>query len=91
MKRKLNAARVMITLALLVSASVALAGSVAYELPWFTVDGGGGMWSAGGGFTLGGTIGQPDAGLLSGGDYTLSGGFWGADALRYLYLPVVMR
>lgn len=47
-----------------------------YSIGWSTVDGGGGT-STGGVFTVTGTIGQPDAGLLSGGDYTLQGGFWG--------------
>ena len=46
-----------------------------YELPWWTVDGGGGT-SNGGAYTLTGTAGQPDAGAMSGGTYTLSGGFW---------------
>lgn len=47
-----------------------------YNIDWYTIDGGGGT-SSGGGYTLSGTIGQPDAGLLAGGRYTLSGGFWG--------------
>ena len=33
--------------------------------------------STGGVFTVSGTIGQPDAGTMSGGNYTLQGGFWG--------------
>ena len=32
--------------------------------------------SAGGEFTLSATIGQPDAGTSSGGDFTLQSGFW---------------
>jgi hypothetical protein len=44
-------------------------------IPRFTVDGGGGG-SAGGSFALGGTAGQPDAGRMSGGTFTLAGGFW---------------
>jgi hypothetical protein len=47
-----------------------------YSVDWFTIDGGGGT-STGGVFTVSGTIGQPDAGQMSGGTYTLSGGFWG--------------
>jgi hypothetical protein len=47
-----------------------------YSIDWFTIDGGGGT-SSGGGYTLSGTIGQPDAGTLSGGSYVLEGGFWG--------------
>jgi len=46
-----------------------------FSIDWFTIDGGGGT-SSGGGFTLSGTIGQPDAGTLSGGGFTLRGGFW---------------
>jgi hypothetical protein len=47
-----------------------------YQIDWYTIDGGGGT-SSGGPFTLSGTIGQPDAGTLSGGNYVLEGGFWG--------------
>jgi hypothetical protein len=43
----------------------------------FTIDGGGGTRSTGGTFALDGTIGQPDAGRLSGSSFVLSGGFWG--------------
>ena len=41
-----------------------------------TVDGGGVMRSAGGTFELSATIGQPDSGVLAGGPYEVSGGFW---------------
>jgi len=47
-----------------------------YSIDWFTIDGGGGT-SSGGAYTLSGTIGQPDAGHMSGGNFTLDGGFWG--------------
>ena len=46
-----------------------------YSIDWFTIDGGGGA-SAGAGYSLIGTIGQPDAGILAGGIYSLAGGFW---------------
>jgi hypothetical protein len=46
-----------------------------YSIPWHTVDGGGGA-SAGGGYSLKGTIGQPDAGTLAGGNFVVEGGFW---------------
>jgi hypothetical protein len=65
-----------------------------YDLSWSTIDGGGGTFSTGGPYSLGGTIGQPDPGLLAGGDYTLGGGFWGGGAQRVsqsIYLPVVLR
>lgn len=41
-----------------------------------TIDGGGLTHSAGGSFSLAGTVGQPDAGAQTGGGYTLEGGFW---------------
>ncbi len=51
-----------------------------YDVSWHTVDGGGAMWSAGGAYQVGGTIGQADAGSnsngMSGGAYTVVGGFW---------------
>lgn len=34
------------------------------------------MHSTGGDFELSGTIGQPDAGLMGGGEFGLTGGFW---------------
>ncbi len=46
-----------------------------YRIDWHTSDGGGGT-STGSIYTGSGTIGQPDAGTLSGGSYTLQGGFW---------------
>jgi hypothetical protein len=68
-------------------------GSTGYDLSWWTVDGGATAFS-GEGYVLDGTAGQPDAGLLSDGGYTLSGGFWGGGALaagHQLYLPLVLR
>lgn len=54
----------------------ASAQTPAFTLDWFTIDGGGGV-SAGGGFTVQGTIGQPDAGgPMAGGVYAVTGGFW---------------
>jgi hypothetical protein len=48
-----------------------------YDIDWYTFDGGGDMWTAGGDFALSGTIGQPDAGVtMTGGDFALTGGFW---------------
>ena len=63
-----------------------------YDLTWNTVDGGGATFSTGGPYSLGGAIGQPDAGLLTDGDYTLTGGFWGGAVRMYrIYLPLVLR
>ena len=47
-----------------------------YSIDWSTLDGGGGT-STGSVYTVTGTIGQPDAGTMSGGNFTLAGGFWG--------------
>lgn len=47
-----------------------------YTIDWHTIDGGGGT-STGGVYSVSGTIGQPDAGKLSGGSFTVEGGFWG--------------
>ncbi len=50
-----------------------------YEVPRFTMDGGGGSsGSPGGTFRLSGTLGQPDAARSAGGAFTLQGGFWAA-------------
>jgi len=54
----------------------ASAPAQSFSIDWHSIDGGGGA-SAGGGFSLSGTIGQPDAGTMNGGDYSLVGGFWG--------------
>ncbi len=51
------------------------AGAADYSIDWYTIDGGGGT-STGGVYSLSGTIGQPDAGVMSGGNYTVVGGFW---------------
>jgi len=67
-----------------------------YDLSWNTIDGGAATFSEGGGYALGGTIGQPDAGEMSGGDYTLQGGFWGGivSIVEYyyrVYLPLILK
>ena len=47
-----------------------------YSIDWFTIDGGGGA-SVGGGYSIRGTIGQPDAGgPMTGGAFAVTGGFW---------------
>ena len=50
--------------------------SQSYSIDWSTIDAGGGT-STGGMYSVTVTIGQPDAGTMSGGNYTLQGGFWG--------------
>ena len=60
----------------LVFAVSAYAGAQEYELSRQTIDGGGEMFSTGGNFELSGTIGQPDAATMTGGEFELNGGFW---------------
>jgi len=56
--------------------TVSSAQAQSYSIDWFTVDGGGGT-SAGGAYSVRGTVGQPDAGpVLSGGSFAVTGGFW---------------
>src|SRR5262245_27121591 len=50
-----------------------------FDLTWSSIDGGGATNTRGWTFTLSGTIGQPDAQaapVMSGGSFTLTGGFW---------------
>ncbi len=47
-----------------------------FELSWTRVANGGTTTASGGAFTLSGTIGQHEPGTQTGGDYSLSGGFW---------------
>ncbi len=83
----------LLALLLLLAASHALAQSGGgYDLSWTTIDGGGYTFSTGGAYSLGGTLGQPDAGVLSGGNFTLTGGFWGGAAGPHsIYLPIMLR
>ncbi len=80
---------------LLVTAVTAQDPEQAYDLSWWTVDGGGGR-SADGSYALEGTSGQPDVGpSMSGEGYTLEGGFWGGGlsgvSWYSIYLPLVQR
>ncbi len=61
----------------LITAAVVIAQEI--EMSRWTIDGGGVMRSTdlpGADLELSGTIGQPDAGTMSGGEFTLTGGFW---------------
>jgi hypothetical protein len=61
---------------LLLTFAASTASAQSYSIDWFTIDGGGGT-STGGVYSVSGTIGQPDAGHMSGGNFTIDGGFWG--------------
>jgi len=62
-----------------VTAVHAIAGPL--TITRWTVDVGGAGFTQAGTWTLSGTAGQHDAGLLSAGTYTLLGGFWGGGPL----------
>ncbi len=84
-----------ILILLLTLPNLARAYQAAYSLDWWTVDAGGDT-SRGNGYTLAGTLGQPEAGTLSTGNgYTLAGGFWHggeiAQETMKIFLPVVVR
>ena len=53
-----------------------------YSIDWFKIAGGGGT-STGGVYTVSDTAGQPDAGgSMTGGNYSLAGGFWALFAVQ---------
>src|SRR5690349_11059832 len=53
-----------------------------YSIDWYKVAGGGGT-STGSVYSVSGTIGQADAsGPMTGGNYSLTGGFWALSALQ---------
>jgi hypothetical protein len=60
-----------------------------YSIDWYKVAGGGGT-STGSVYSVSGTIGQPDAGLtMSGGNYSLTGGFWALYAVQTPRAPLL--
>lgn len=66
----------------LLAAAPAKAGST-WVIDWWTIDAGGEMVTIGGAWTLSGTVGQWDAtgqNHLSGGTWSLTGGFWAGTA-----------
>ena len=60
-----------------------------YSIDWFTIDGGGGT-STSGVYSVSGTLSQHDAGgTMSGGDFSLTGGFWALYAVQTVGAPVL--
>jgi hypothetical protein len=87
-RRKLAALGVALAL---LAGTLAAAPNGALRIDWWTVDGGGGA-SSGGAYTLNGTVGQADAGTLSGGGLSLQGGFWSGAATRTMvFIPLIRR
>ena len=74
---------------LLTSACCNRANAQSYAIDWFTIDGGGGP-STGATYQVTGTIGQPDAGgAMSGGNFSLTGGFWSLYAVQTPGAPLL--
>ncbi len=73
---------------IVIGATAVFAQSSGYTLDWFSTNSGG--QAAGGVYAWGGISGQPEAGELSSGAYTLSGGFWQKIDFK-IYLPIVLR
>lgn len=81
-------AGVVLALAMLVLPVLALAQTGgSYDLHWNTLSQGGISFAHGGAYRLGGSLGQPDAGRLSAGNYVVNGGFWVGGATAVLDLP----
>ena len=58
-----------------------------YSINWYKIAGGGGI-CVGGTYSVSGTIGQHDAsGAMSGGSYSLTGGFWSIIAVQSPGVP----
>lgn len=84
-------AAVIPALALLLFVSITFA-QWGYDLSWWTVDGRGDTFSQGGSYSLGGTLGQPDVGvLMDGGSYTLAGGSAEEPGRNDIYLPIISK
>ncbi len=97
-RKVLLALAIVILIALTSSENVTtvVAQSGGYDLTWNVIADGGAMFGAGGSYSLDGTIGQPDAGAMSGGAYSLVGGFWSGwqNVVGYslhLFLPLIHK
>jgi hypothetical protein len=93
-RHKRQAPFTFLLVALLASVGIINAAPDALEIAWWTVDGGGGPLDTNG-YSLSGTVGQPDAGAVLAQDvFTLVGGYWyGAgpeEEWHELFLPVVL-
>jgi hypothetical protein len=74
--------RWLICFCFLLSAFSFRASGQTYTIDWYKIAGGGGT-STNGSYSVSGTIGQPDAsGPMSGGQYSLTGGFWSIYAVQ---------
>ncbi len=104
MKKQITITSLLVIILLLpLSTTMAQTGGD-FDLSWSTTENGGVSVSSidiGSGreeprFILTGVVGQADAGLSTGGSFSLSGGFLANDArndnnIAYLYLPIIMK
>lgn len=91
--RKISSLALCLLISLLVVSFALAQTGGGHDLTWSTVDGGGGAVS-GGGYTLMGTVGQPEPGpVLTGGNFSLFSGFWPAGGVaRYLiFQPLIFK
>jgi hypothetical protein len=71
------------------SSQFSTARAQSYSIDWYKVAGGGGT-STGSVYSISGTIGQPDAGgPMTGGNYSLTGGFWSLFAVQTTGAPTL--
>ena len=78
---------IILIFALAITAAIAMSDAT-YDLSWWTVNAGGGT-TASGKYSLSGTAGQYDAGVLSGGKYDLGGGYWATGGEKYAFVPIL--
>jgi hypothetical protein len=89
--KKFRLALAVALLACLIVSGVVLAANT-YAVNWSVVAGGGGQGSTGGGYSLSGTVGQPDVlSPMSGGSFTLTGGFWVGQPSTFTYFPAIKK
>ncbi|MEK7676735.1 MAG: hypothetical protein AAB676_12965 [Verrucomicrobiota bacterium] len=75
---------------ILILLAPALGFAQQFSIDAYKISGGGGA-STSSVYTVSGTIGQPDAGKMAGGNFTLDGGFWGvATALQAPGAPLLV-
>ena len=71
------------------AAGLTASRSQSYSIDWCKISGGGGT-STGGVYAVSGTIGQPDASsAMTGGSYSLTGGFWALYAVQTPGAPLL--
>jgi len=88
-KRRYAGGGALLYFCFLLSAFSFQASGQSYSIDWYKVSGGGGT-STGGVYSVSGTIGQPDAsGAMTGGNYSLTGGFWSLYAVQTPGAPLL--